>query len=203
MRPIHEDIVIAQGATWDPVLQWLSETPTHKTISDVTIGLPTLLTVTSHGITGTARVPVWITNVQGPRALNTDGYCAAAQPRWATVVDADTLAVEFDSGSLSDYVRGGVLTYRAPVDLTGWSAEDQMRASVQATDKLFDLTTDNGGITLGSDGTIKRLLSATATAALALVEGIHILELTDSNGTVYRFAEGRACVVPDFPDAST
>lgn len=198
MKPICEDIVIRQGATWNPVLQWLSENPTYKIISAVEIGLPTLLTVTAHGITGTARFPVWITNVQGPRALNTDDY-TCAPPRWATVVDADTLAVDFNSGNLSVYVRGGVLTYRAPVDLTGWTAQDQMRTSLQAIDTLYDLTTENGGITLGSDGTIKRLLSATATAALPLTQGVHILELTDPSGNVYRFAEGDACVSPDFP----
>lgn len=198
MKPICEDIVIYQGATWNPVLQWLSEDPTHKLITGVAIGLPTLLTVPAHGITGAARVPVWITNVEGPRALNTDDYTCAT-PRWASVVDADTLAVDFNSGNLSAYSKGGVLTYRAPVDLTGWSAREEMRTSLQAPSLMVALSTNNLGIALGSDGTIRRTLTASASATLAPFTGVHMLELTDPTGVVTRFAEGAVCVSPDFP----
>lgn len=201
MKPLCENIVIYQGATWNPVLQWLSETPTHKIITAVQVGLPTLVTATAHGITGTGRVPVWITNVQGPRALNTDGY-TDAQPLWATVIDADTLAVDFDSGALSAYVKGGVLTYRQPIDLTSWSATDDLRTSLQAATSEVVVSSTSGGITLGADGTIRRTLSATATAALPVFTGTHILELTDPTGNVTRFAEGTVNVCADFPAAS-
>ena len=196
MKPICENIVIYQGADWRPVLQWLSETPTHKLITGVQVGLPTLLTVPGHGITGTDRVPVWITNVQGPRALNTDDYTAAC-PRWATVVDAETLAVDFDSGALNAYVKGGVLTYRQPVDLTGWTAREEIRASIDAPTPLKVLTT-GAGITLGADGSIRRVLSATDTTALPLNARVHMLELTDPAGVVTRFAQGDVTVNPDF-----
>lgn len=202
MKPITEDIVIYQGADWEPVLQWLSETPTHKVISDVAIGLPTVVTATAHGITGTDRVPVWITNVQGPRALNTNGY-AGAPPLWATVVDVDTLAVDFDSGALSKYVKGGVLTYRAPVDLTGWSAREEMRTSLTADTTEVVLTTDDGGVTLSADGKIQRFVTAAASDALTPFRGVHILELTDTDGRVRRFAEGTVCVSRDFPAVTT
>lgn len=201
MFPIHQDIVIVQGADWQPVLQWLSEDPTHKLISGVQIGLPTILTATGHGLTGTARIPVWITNVQGPRALNTDGY-KDGEPRWATVIDADTLAIDFDSGALQAYKSGGVLTYRAPVDLTGWTARQEIRASIDSDTVLNSLTTENGGITLGADGTIKRHLTAAQSTALGALQGVYNLELIDASGIVTRFAQGAVCVSPDFPDTA-
>lgn len=193
MLPTEQDIQIIRGVTWNPVLQWLSETPTHKVISNVAIGLPTLVTATAHGITGSNRVPVWITDVQGPRGLNTDDY-TCAEPRWAIVVDSDTLAVEFDSASLSAYTKGGVLTYRAPIDLTGWSASQKLYDAIGSSNVLNELNTSNGGITLGADGTITLVLAAEASAAMALTSGWYKLELTDPNGVVTRVAEGNASI---------
>lgn len=204
MFPIDCDICILQGADWQPVAQWLGEDMLHQIISDVQIGLPTLLTVTAHGFDVGARMPVWITNVQGPRALNTDGY-RCVDPRWATVVDANTLAVDFDSGSLLPYKSGGVLTTRPPVDLTGWTARQEIRSAIDAPDVLSELTTDTGGgITLGADGTITRHMTAAQTTALGLalggaaMAGVYNLELTDTTGVVWRFAQGAVSVSPDF-----
>lgn len=201
MLPVQQDIVIIQGADWQPVMQWLSENMTHKLISGVTIGLPTLLTVTAHGLTGTAQIPVWITNVVGPRALNTEDY-RCVEPRWATVVDADTLAIDFDSGALQAYRSGGVLTYRAAVNLTGWTARQEIRESIDADTVMNSLTTENGGITLGADGTITRHMTAAQSTALGAMQGVYNLELIDPNGIVTRFAQGAVCVSPDFPQVS-
>src|SRR5574337_914853 len=139
------------------------------------------------------RHPVWITNVKGTRALNTDDYRDAC-PRWATVVDVDTLAIDLDTGSAQAYQSGGVLTYYPPVDLSGYTARMQVRASVAATDVLLELTTDNGGITLGSDGTVTLQASAITTAALAWTRGMYDLELMDSAGVVTRLAAGSVAV---------
>lgn len=190
MLPIEEDIDILQGVTWNPVLRWFSADAVHKIISNVQVGLPTLVTVTAHGLTGTAPIPVWITNVKGPRDFNTDDY-RCAQPRWATVVDADTLAIEFDSGSMGAYQSGGVLTYYPAVDLTGYSATETLLSAPGEATPLLQLTSaTNGGITLGADGTITRLVTPAQSTALGQVNGYHKLELTDPDGVVTRIAEG-------------
>lgn len=193
MQPITYDLCIPQGATFAAVLQWFSADAVHKIIGAVAIGLPTLVTATAHGLAGSGRHPVWITNVKGTRALNTDDYRDAC-PRWATVVDVDTLAIDLDTGSAQAYQSGGVLTYYPPVDLSGYTARMQVRASVAATDVLLELTTDNGGITLGSDGTVTLQASAITTAALAWTRGMYDLELMDSAGVVTRLAAGSVAV---------
>jgi hypothetical protein len=194
MQPIKQDLTILQGATFASVLQWFAADAVHKLISGVAIGLPTLVTAAAHGLTGAGRHPVWITNVKGPYALNTAGY-SGSQPRWATVVDADTLAIDMDTGSAAAWSSGGVLTYYTPVDLTGYTARMQVRASAAATAVLLDLTTENGGITLGgTDGTITCTSSATQTAALTFGTGVYDLELVDGSGVVTRLAEGSVCV---------
>ena len=195
MQPIEQDIVILQGATLSTLLQWCSSDPVHKTISAVDTGLPTLITVTGHGLT--QRTPVWITNVRGPRALNTDGY-RDCEPRMATVVDQDTLAIDFDSGSLSAYQDGGVLTYYPPLDLTGYEARMQIRASRNAAAVLLELNTDNGGIVItAATGTIERRIAATDTADLSFLTGVYDLELTRPDGFVVRLAQGAVNVVPE------
>lgn len=194
MLPIQQPIQILRGVTWSDPLQWLGENQVHKPISAVAIGLPTLVTATGHGITGTNRFPVWITGVQGPRALNTDDF-TCVDPRWATVVDADTLAVEFDSARLGTYVSGGVLSYNPPVDLTGYHASLQIFNAIGDTTPLLTLDDQtNGGITLDTLGNIVRTITAEQSAALGLVNGWYKLELTDSAGTVTRVAEGPAAV---------
>lgn len=194
MLPIQQDILILRGVTWKGPLQWLGENQVHKPITAVAIGLPTTVTVTGHGITGTNRFPVWITDVQGPRQLNTDDY-TCAKPRWATVVDEDTLAIDFDSASLNAYTRGGVLTYNPPVDLTGWQGSMQLFSQIgDATPLLAIDTGSNGGVTLDELGNIGRTITAEQTVALGLVNGWYKLELTDDDGTVTRVAEGPVTV---------
>lgn len=194
MQPITQDIEILQGATYASVLQWFAADAVHKIISAVAVGLPTLVTATAHGMTGAGRQPVWITNVKGPRALNTDGYRDTA-PVWATVVDPDTLAIDFDSGGMTPYQAGGVLTYYLPVDLTGYTARMQVRPSAGSNIVLLDLTTENGGITLGgAEGTITRYVDAMQAAALAFNSGVYDLELMDGSGHVTRLVTGAACV---------
>lgn len=192
MQPINQDLTILQGATFASVLQWFAADAVHKVIGSVAIGLPTMVTATAHGLTGSGRHPVWITNVKGPYALNTDGY-RGSKPQWATVVDADTLAIDFDSGSAAAWVPSpaACLTYYPPVDLTGYTARMQLRASAAADAVLLDLTTENGGITLGAtDGTITCTASAAQTAALAFSTAVYDLELVDGDGAVTRLAEG-------------
>lgn len=81
----------------------------------------------------------------------------------------------------------------ALVDLTGYTARCQVRASFASETKLIDLTTENGGIELGgAAGTIRLLASAETTAALALTGlGVWDLELVSPGGVVTRLLEGR------------
>ena len=112
-----------------------------------------------------------------------------------------------DAGTLTfTYKIGGVA-----VDLTGYSARSQAR---DADDQLiFDLTSLNGGITLGgAAGTISLNLDAQATSALwtgdgsldsatngaSLYErGVWDLELVAPNGRVQRLIQGRLLLSPE------
>lgn len=74
---------------------------------------------------------------------------------------------------------------KQPIPMSGWSARMQVRSSSSAATKILDLTTANGGITLGaSDGTITLYVSGTATAAITYTGmAVYDLELIDPAAT--------------------
>jgi hypothetical protein len=63
---------------------------------------------------------------------------------------------------------------------------------------LKELTTANGGITLGgAAGTIDLFISATDTAGFAWESGVYDIELIQPNGEVQRKIEGAVVVSPE------
>jgi hypothetical protein len=88
------------------------------------------------------------------------------------------------------------LVYKAgdpavPVDLTGWTARMQVRATVDSPEVLLELSTENGGITLGGPtGEISLDVSAATTAAFTWTSGLFDLELVSAGGIVKRPLRG-------------
>ena len=85
-----------------------------------------------------------------------------------------------------------------PVDLTGCTARMQIRSKVDSPDVLLELTTENGGITLGgAAGTVRRFVDATDTAAITWKSGVYDLEIEFPDGTVRRLISGGVSVSPE------
>ena len=88
------------------------------------------------------------------------------------------------------------------IDLTGYTARMKARDAVGAVAELLDLTTENGGITLGGAlGTIELFISDTATGALTWSRAVYDLELEDAGGDVTRLVEGTVRVNPEITKA--
>jgi hypothetical protein len=92
------------------------------------------------------------------------------------------------------------LTYSidgVPVNLTGYAARMQVKEKYSSTVKQLDLTTSNGGITLGGAlGTITINATATQTSTIVPKEYIYDLELVYIS-TVNRIIEGKFIVTPE------
>lgn len=111
-----------------------------------------------------------------------------------------TPKLEPQAGKLNLVIEQGttfnpVLTYsdsgNNPIDLTGFTARMQIRASRTAAAFIHELTTGNGGITLGGvAGTIALLISDTDTAAFTFKTAVYDLELISAGGIVTRLLEG-------------
>lgn len=81
------------------------------------------------------------------------------------------------------------------VDLTGYTARMQIRASVSAPDVLLELTSGNGRIVLDiPTATITLKLTATETAAITWTKGVYDLEMMTSQGAVTRLLQGQVSV---------
>jgi hypothetical protein len=87
-----------------------------------------------------------------------------------------------------------ISTDGTPWDLTGYTARMQVRTTVEATDKLLDLTTSSGITLGGSAGTVAITVSATGMAALISGRHVYDIEVVSGSGTVTRILEGKFIV---------
>lgn len=82
-----------------------------------------------------------------------------------------------------------------PIDLTGYTARLQMRNNLNDPTPFLDLTTENGGITLGgAQGTVTLLATDEQTSAIDSKKGVYDLEIELSDGSVVRLLAGKVTV---------
>ena len=97
------------------------------------------------------------------------------------------------------------LTYKdsndTAIDLTSYTARMKIKESHAESASLVELTTANGGITLGGvAGTIALLISDTDTTALDFDNGVHDLEIVSGSGIVTRIVEGNVVFSKEVTD---
>ena len=82
-----------------------------------------------------------------------------------------------------------------PMDFTGCKARMQVRAEIDSTVVLLELTTENGGIALGGTaGTVDLYVSDEDTTLIDWEGGVFDLEIEHASGEVTRLAEGSGSV---------
>jgi hypothetical protein len=186
--PAKLNLTIYQGSTFSEVLRWESPTKVYKNITGITQAAPAVVTSTSHGIPDSWRVK--ITNVVGMKEINSsDTY------RKATLLSANTIELnEINAAGYTAYSSGGIIEYNLPVDLTGYTARMQIRAKLEDTTVLLELTTENGRISINNTTkTISLTISATDTAAITWLTGVYSLELVNG-GVVSTLIAGNVSV---------
>jgi predicted MFS family arabinose efflux permease len=91
-----------------------------------------------------------------------------------------------------------VMTWKidnVPVNLTNWTARLQARVDVEDSEVILNLTTENGGITLGGAlGTIALNQNATQTALLQTGSFVYDLELISGVSAVTRLLQGELLI---------
>jgi hypothetical protein len=82
-----------------------------------------------------------------------------------------------------------------PIDLTGCAARMQIRATVDSSVVICELSTTNGRIIItGLLGQLDLLVPSTVTKLVKPVSAVYDLEVTFSNGDVVRLIEGAVIV---------
>jgi hypothetical protein len=179
-----------QGATFQRTFNLYDNGDELHEIEEVTVGYPTVIKVTGHGLSQLSTTPVFIANVKGTTQLNSP-TCETTQ---ATYVDADHFSVPISTVADTWKTGTGDITWKNPADFTDLKARMHIRSVVESTTLIHELTTENGGITLTSaDGSIDLLISAVDTAAFEFKSAVFDLELVDDTGAtevVTRIVEG-------------
>lgn len=84
-----------------------------------------------------------------------------------------------------------------PVDLTSYAARMQVREKYTSKVAIIDISTENGGITLGGDeGTILLYISDEDTSKIFAKSYVYDLEMISSSETL-RLIEGKFIVTPE------
>lgn len=192
MTPTKINFKLYQGSTFKEIIRWESDIKTYKNITNITKAAPCTVTAVAHGLPAGWRIQ--ITDVGGMKEINsTDAW-------WITTVrTVDTAELNaVNSSSYTAYTTGGVLSYNTPVDLAGYTARMQIRASVDSPTLLEELTTTNSKILLDNTAkTITLTLDATTTAAYTWSTGVYSLEMVSPSGVVETIATGNITLVKE------
>jgi hypothetical protein len=190
--PTKTNLRIYQGSNFEQVIRWESNEKGYVNITGISKSAPIIITAPGHLLPAGWRVLV--TDVLGMKEINSsDTY------HKITVKTVDSVEINnLNSMSFSAYTSGGVLTYNKPVDLTGFTARMQIRASISDSTVLEDLTTENGKIVIDIvNKSITINLSATATAAYTWSAGVYSLEMVSPLGTVTQILVGNVALVKE------
>lgn len=195
MEPAKISYKIYQGSTFQETLRWESETKQYAPISTITNSAPCIITTSgSHSIPLNWRVRV--TGVTGMKDINTisdDAYYLVTSKTGTTIT-----MNQVNSSAYGAYTSGGIVEYNTPVPLAGYTAQMQIRETLESTSVIAELTTANGGIAIDPvNYTITLNLSATLTAAFNFDSAVYSCELTDSQNNVFQFLNGSISLVKE------
>ena len=113
-----------------------------------------------------------------------------------TVASANATLFTVTNAATGTYISGGMAT--APVNVTGYTAELQLRSLPSDPTAVLTLTSAGGAITVtGSTGQFA--VHATAAQTTAIDEGTYYydIEITSPGGIVTRLAQGQVVVTPE------
>lgn len=189
--PVKINFKVYQGSTFKETLRWETSTKVYKPVTSITNAAPAVITAVGHSIPVGWRFKV--TNVVGMTDINsTDAIYTA------TSTTPDTITINaLNSIAYKTYTSGGIVEYNQPVDLATLTARMQIRAKLEDTVVIHELTTENGGIAINNTlKTIELIMPSTITTALAFSSAVYSLEII--NGTdVTTFANGTISLIKE------
>lgn len=176
------NLTIRKGSTLNWVLRPEQSTQKYVPIQRIDRSAPMRIHVDNHGMLDGWRFLV--TGVRGMTQVNAKNTPPKAGDYYrAVVLDANTIEVNrVNSRDYGEYVRGGVVQYSLPMDLTGYTARAQIRPSVDSSDVILDLTSY---VTIDVPTCrVKFSVPATVTEAVTARSGVYDVELVDAAGVV-------------------
>lgn len=189
--PAKINYKLYQGSTFSEVLRWETSTKVYAPITGITKTAPMTVTAVAHNAPNGWRTK--ITGVLGMKEANTSEYITCTDTTQDTLTYNSVNALGYTA-----YTSGGVVEYNRPVDLAGFTAKMQLRAKLDDSAFIAELSTQNGGIILDNTlKTIKLYISATDTALFTFSTALYSLELISGAGEVTPFINGTVTLVKE------
>jgi hypothetical protein len=195
MEPAKISYKIYQGSTFNETLRWESETKQYAPISGITNAAPCVITTS-----GTHTVPVnWRVRVTGVSGMKDINNIADDAYYLVTSKTSNTITLnQVNSASYATYTSGGILSWNMPVPLTGYTAQMQIRETLESTTVIAELTTANNRIIIDPvNYTISINLPASLTSTFDFDSAVYSMELTDNQGNVFQFLNGSISLVKE------
>ena len=181
--PVRKNFKIYQGSTFNEILRWESSTKVYKPITAITKAAPMMVTAVGHGLVAGWRAK--ISNVVGMKEVNSEEYLVA------TEITNDTATFNsVNAAGYTAYTSGGILEYNMPVPLNGYTGRMQIRASINSSTVILELTTENSLLVIDdATKTITINIPAITTQTFTFKSAVYSLELV-SGATVIPFIYG-------------
>lgn len=201
MATRKQNFTILQGETFQRIIRWETQPYIYKPISAITNAAPVSITSAGHGLVSGWRVAV--VSVKGMEEINarhSPPWESEFKPVTRTSADAITLN-DVNSADFSPYISGGYLQFFTPVDLTGYSAQMDIKDRVGGT-VLLTLSSDpliDPDVRIVLDilnHTISLRIEAEDTESDVLTwgRGVYDLEMTSPTGAITRIFSGNIAV---------
>lgn len=195
------DLVIQQGSTFTQTFRWEDSSIDFRDIVSISATAPvTLVTSTAHGLTDGWRVAV--VGCKGNALLNAQNSPPKAKDYFQIqVVDPTTIRFPGVNGkNQGTYTTlTGVIQFAPSVDLAGYTARMQIRQDVNSDPPLYELTTENGGITVDPVAqTITLNITALQTSGFTWNNAVYSLEMVNvTASTVTQLLTGKVSVLAE------
>jgi hypothetical protein len=176
-----------QGATFSNTFHWYAGGRFMAPIEEITIGYPTIVKVTAHGLPTISDTPIILSSIEGCTILNSKEL-GIEEGAW---VDVDHFEMPVSTVKDPWTVGSGEMTYFKPTDITGFTARMHVKERWQSDEILIDLTTENGGILLTvEDASIVLTIQPAVTQALKIKKGVYSVEMISPGADITRIFEG-------------
>lgn len=190
--PAKINFKVYQGSTFGEVLRWESSEKKYIAIEAITKTAPVVITATAHNIPIGWRMKV--TNVLGMTDINSDDT-------YHVITDTATNTItlgNLNGAGFKAYISGGIIEYNSPINMAGYTARMQIRAKLDDTIVIEELTTVDGDIVINNTlKTITLNMTAEITAAFTFKTAVYSLEMVSSGGQVTPFAVGTLTLVKE------
>jgi len=194
-QPAKINYKVYQGATFQEIYRWESQTKVYTPISQISKAAPCTITTTT-----ASNLPVgWrfrVTNAGGMKEINTineDSYYIATG-----VTGTEITLNQINSLGYTQYTSGGVVEYNQPVGLVGYNARMQIRETVESSTVIYEATSAAGQFVF--DNTLKTItltIPATVTQTFTFETAVYSIELFDAQGKVVPFLTGNLVLVKE------